>query len=333
MSLVLTSFFCSIKISLSSKGLCAEMYLLSLIFKIFPSSVDDAAKKRFLCTICEESFEERYQLKYHEARHNLQKCEIKCYYCDKGFYTVDDLDTHLAVHHKQSRFVCPECKQCFTNKVPFMSHIKSHQEGLCENIPTNPEEKNTCKICNRNFTDRRAWTKHLKLHTQASQLHRCEECKKDFCAIKDLKRHLIISHRGTSVVCPHCEKAFREMRNFLRHIKIHDKDYSKETFRCGECNKICGTKTGLKLHMNNGHQKATHICNICGKTLSSSWNLNKHFKLHIEPRIRRELTDKNKKTQKEFTCELCGKIFQTRGRFNLHMNKHIKGKKALQKTR
>lgn len=312
-----------------------KLFVLERIFRncfknLFPSRINTPPLKPFRCTTCNETFKERYQLKYHEARHNLQTHKAKCNHCDKGFYTVEDLGAHCAVHHKQNRFVCPECKQSFPNK----NRLKTHQE-LC--IKKGLEEENlTCKICKKPFTGKSHLTKHLQMHAADTKPHKCEQCNEHFYTVREFKKHLA-SHRGVQNSCPHCNRTFSDPRNFTRHVKTHREDYVKKTFPCDICGKVCESNGGLKQHMNNGHKKIDYTCSVCGKLLSSSQNLEHHLWLHTQGKLftcgicktgfgTKESLDKHEKgahgVEETFRCQVCDKTFDKRWRMIMHMRRH-----------
>lgn len=56
-----------------------------------------------------------------------------------------------------------------------------------------------------------------------------------------------------------------------------------------------------------GAVKKVFICQICGKTLSSSYNL----KVHVESKC---------STVKKFNCEICGSFFLTQHSLKTHLN-------------
>ena len=56
------------------------------------------------------------------------------------------------------------------------------------------------------------------------------------------------------VVCDICRKAFVNKSSLKRHMKVHNRDQTKETFKCNECGISFSAKHKMKLHNISKHE-------------------------------------------------------------------------------
>uniref|UniRef100_A0ABD2XCY8 C2H2-type domain-containing protein n=1 Tax=Trichogramma kaykai TaxID=54128 RepID=A0ABD2XCY8_9HYME len=69
-----------------------------------------------------------------------------------------------------------------------------------------------------------------------------------------------------------CE--LREQNEKRSHI---DKEHSDRGHMCDTCGKKLSTKANFKIHVNSIHNHITPLCDICKKKFSSKFNLKKHI--------------------------------------------------------
>ncbi|CAG9798803.1 unnamed protein product [Chironomus riparius] len=103
---------------------------------------------------------------------------------------------------------------------------------------------------------------------------------------------------------------------------------------------VCGLsvdRNKYERHKLYGHkQKQDHICNVCNKIFTSSYNLKYHMAHHINARSFKcnecssayntasDLAQHQRTHDRgrEFYCEECAMLFETRSKFNAHMKIH-----------
>ncbi len=109
------------------------------------------------------------------------------------------------------------------------------------------------------------------------------------------------------------------------------------SYRCGLCEKVCTSQTGLQNHIYHNHRDCgskAHRCRQCNKSYTTTSRLNRHVKQthmgiydHICPvchkgfanlaRYKGHLVSHGGKPQ--FTCNICSRAF----RYKEQLQKHI----------
>uniref|UniRef100_A0ABD2XD90 C2H2-type domain-containing protein n=1 Tax=Trichogramma kaykai TaxID=54128 RepID=A0ABD2XD90_9HYME len=98
-----------------------------------------------------------------------------------------------------------------------------------------------------------------------------------------------------------CE--LREQNEKRSHI---DKEHSDRGHMCDTCGKKLSTKANFKIHVNSIHNHITPLCDICKKKFSSKFNLKKHIEsVH---------------NGTKHTCRECGKAFTQKSRLQIHID-------------
>lgn len=124
-------------------------------------------------------------------------------------------------------------------------------------------------------------------HSKKDSSLKCERCKKLFCLVKSLRRHIRQNNcviKGDDYVrpskrpalCPHCGTTFIDRARLRKHIMgVHLK---AKNHRCEECGKAFLFRKDLTRHMDTAHVDETHVCDFCPKTFTSVIYLREHVK-------------------------------------------------------
>lgn len=167
----------------------------------------------------------------------------------------------------------------------------------------------------------------------------CDECKKTFKTLRQVKGHKRKCHTKKSSVkkmwtCPTCHEIF-SYNEYLKHIKIH----GKNRYQCEFCEKWFEHKHVLLTHREIHLDLERPVCTICQNTFKNVNNLRKHITLVHEnilvafcdlcgkgfkqrgdlPKHKR-LTHSN---ERNFECEICNKKFKTNSFLNKHKKMHL----------
>ena len=109
-----------------------------------------------------------------------------------------------------------DCQLC-GRSFHFSTHLKRHMQN---------HETDTmfpCYFCSQQFTNRPNLSKHMRIHAQADNTYKCNNCEQAFDLFKDLKAHVITSHANFNekYICKICKKTFIILKNYRAHLKMH----------------------------------------------------------------------------------------------------------------
>ena len=164
-------------------------------------------EKLHSCDYCQNSFSNQYDLRKHMKTHKKKK-PYSCSLCSKSFEYADQLKAHLICHTEEKGALrCPNCPMIFSKSSHLRSHLSTHS-GVHMEIHTAEKPKKTysCAYCKNFFTNKRAYFKHIKTHTEVNP-YGCSQCPKSFEHADQLKVHFIC-HTGEEGAfrCPNCSK-------------------------------------------------------------------------------------------------------------------------------
>ena len=121
----------------------------------------------------------------------------------------------------------------------------------------NKSELNSCKYCEKKFSQQRALKAHEKIHT-GEKLHSCKYCEKNFSQQSLVKQHERTHTGEKPFSCRYCEKKFSQQHSAKEHERIHT---GEKPYSCKNCNYRATsrgnmTKHELKVHANEKQRTA-----------------------------------------------------------------------------
>ncbi|XP_034937442.1 PR domain zinc finger protein 15-like [Chelonus insularis] len=169
-----------------------------------------------------------------------------------------------------------------------------------------------CDICGKKFQRPDYLYRHLRKHTGEFI---CSGCLGVFARKENLLTH-VCSFQKTNVnlECPYCSKTFAVKKYLKRHMARHF-----EHNRCKWCRNTFTSPLELKSHECNAPK---HICNQCNKIFVHRAHLNRHMKLHSEPKPIIQKIKKKSTEDEPAICEKCGDIFKTPYSLKQHLKSH-----------
>ena len=142
---------------------------------------------RWKCKTCKKECAQRVSMVIHEKKH--EGLEYKCLVCGKNFMCKYRLAYHTKRQHDESetKFKCNVCDKKFAHKSGLYNHKKIHKEVL-----------HHCKFCDHSCNDLNNLKVHEKSHHQI-YIIKCPECEKEFRKQANLKSHMKLMHRNTTL--------------------------------------------------------------------------------------------------------------------------------------
>lgn len=207
--------------------------------------------KRFLCEVCQKTFNSSHNLKTHVKMTHLPE-DLKKYFCekcDKRFGTAFQLKQHQMTHvgSEERTFKCDTCSKMFPGRPHLLSHIRLVHE---KRKPYN------CDQCDRSFTGKVFLVNHVAaVHTEGGGAPK-------------------------KVQCSHCDKFFANETSMKKHLSRLNK--TGEKFICKECGHESPNKTAMRGHMTRNHDpnRRTFVCTTCGKQFKTMKTLTEHNAVH-----------------------------------------------------
>ena len=202
-------------------------------------------KFHFICKICEQKFENNFQLDDHwESQHS--KYWLRCKMCKYDTKSLS-CQRHLRVHMKKVHFSCVICEILFENSQELNTHFKLTHKTSDNRV-----------ICHINGC----------LQTNQTVMH--------------LYNHLNSVHKGVWYNCDQCNIRFNNESNLKRHKNVKHIKIPPKKIKCSLCD-IEVQKRSLLNHMQNIHgENPTLFCSKCQFSTKDSKYLQLHEEGHLE---------------------------------------------------
>ena len=219
----------------------------------------------FPCSECSKRFTNAASLKQHHFNwhspdhYRRHKCPV----CDKGFFKVKQLKTHMVTHSDERPFKCGDCDKAFKLECSLVVHKRTHS-GFRPHI---------CDICSKAFTQRANLVAHIRVHT-GEKPYVCHLCAATFAKLSGLNRHLF-SHTGKKPhKCEECDKAFARLPSLISHQMIHT---GLKPLACEFCGKLFRQRSVLAYHRRSMHlHLKPYKCSRCDNCYTKNENKKKH---------------------------------------------------------
>jgi len=120
---------------------------------------EEDQKNYIFCEVCDKKFLRRENYKLHIVIHDSKRQKtLTCPRCDKAFYTVNMLRSHMKTHEFQKEALCTFCGAVFLTAGALRRHIKV--KHVSEDLEGGPQY--TCHICGKSFLRKDYLAQHLK---------------------------------------------------------------------------------------------------------------------------------------------------------------------------
>ena len=147
-------------------------------------------KQNNTCTICNESFLKKSNLRIHLKAHCDTKITYSCRMCDVLFDKTTELEQHMQVTH--NTFACDICSKSFPSLAAMEEHKGEHNKQTFY-----------CHLCKKICPNKDDLVNHLETHHMA-----CSKCGKTFTRKEYMLRHVDECHADQTFPCEICNKTF-----------------------------------------------------------------------------------------------------------------------------
>ncbi|XP_045768570.1 zinc finger protein 2-like [Maniola jurtina] len=256
-------------------------------------------KKQFSCSKCLKTFRKLKTLRAHAKVCSATiKSEFACSQCTEGFDSEHDLKLHSAIHVKGSPWKCVECDKEFTDRSRFRRHIRIHMAST---------RRWACNTCGKAFGELSALRRHARIHTGElkEKTIQCKQCDKKFADKNQLREHNARHTGERPCTCDVCEKSFPSPRLLASHRRVHS---DHMPYACAYCDKRFRMKATLITHHRTHTGERPYTCTTCGKSFIQASNLNLHIRVHTG--------------EKPYSCDVCGRGFASGSRLAVHARVH-----------
>jgi len=179
--------------------------------------------EKYLCTYkCGEAFPKNDDLKEHINKVHLP---YPCSYCSIRKKTSKSLNSHIFIHHPETRYKYDEQEDNFKCCYP---NCKKHTDNLIsiKNHYSRTHNENTypCNKCDRIFKQKYRLTEHIEDHLPKTI--QCKNCPSMFRHEREYSYHLKRIHSDKIHKCTvdGCNLSYSTIGEFNSHIKWHNKD-------------------------------------------------------------------------------------------------------------
>ncbi|EDS43900.1 transcription factor grauzone [Culex quinquefasciatus] len=288
-----------------------------------------------ICDQCSQTFDKFYQLQIHCREVHQTKGRITC--CNKDFIERARLLEHLRSHDDPDLLRCVVCQALLS----CAGNLRRHQVQNHTVFTGTPVNAMTCEKCAKTFTDKSAYSTHVKGHLAletkqfqcvecdrisaqlAAQKHVikrhtlkfdyvCEVCAKGFISRQELEAHTASAHdpdaaQASRVQCPDCHRSFSKWSLRKHRLMMHE---TSEPVSCEICGKQAPNRVALGSHKRFVHRAGKFGCTVCEKTFAKAISLREHMSTH-----------NGGDGEGLYTCPHCPRTFNSNANMHSHRKK------------
>ena len=175
-------------------------------------------EKGWACKMCEKVFAKKDILMKHTEKH-IEGINHPCLTCGKLFKSVDTLDSHKSISHKESMTEISTS----TDETIDKDSDEVGFEAIIATVMEKKKDKHEFKVYEKVCSQKEKLSK-------SAEIHSCTMCGKLFIQKSDAKRHILAKHSGLQqqVDCEFCGNTFKNKQSLGSHARIAHKAYSRQ---------------------------------------------------------------------------------------------------------
>ena len=164
----------------------------------------------------------------------------------------------------------------------------------------------SCHPCARDLQHHNLY--HIKYHESCKFCLQILHKLKPVVTVKKFHEEIKWHSKYLELICPHCDKIFRERSKQKRHV---DYAHGNLGFDCNLCEEKFASKQALDHHDQVAHRKAAPVkCDQCDVSFTSKVSMKNHKK-YVHSSV------------EKIVCKFCGSQFKQKKDLNFHLrNKH-----------
>ncbi|XP_065337445.1 zinc finger protein 569-like [Cloeon dipterum] len=224
---------------------------------------------------CQDYFKSKSEMILHINSFHKQGINqdlFQCKHCDYFTTKKFRLRLHQQWKHLPKMFKCDSCEASFGSKYLVNYHNNQfHRFDKCKSCGQDVSlaykavhrRLSLCTKCKLKFKCSGLYQLHRKSCKQNPYI--CKECGESFNVYLKFNRHVRKFHSKTaSFRCDHCDYSTFETGRMAWHMQYR---HLPKIIKCGDCNKLFGSKSILKSHKERSHKYVR--CAECAKEISN----------------------------------------------------------------
>ncbi|XP_017580196.2 uncharacterized protein si:ch73-347e22.4 [Pygocentrus nattereri] len=182
--------------------------------------------------------------------------------------SLNDSQECIEISPRLGKFECPRCGQQYEQYRTLHAHMQTHAHGY----------RYVCGPCGQSFERwNRLWL-HQRIHRRKRRFYSCSQCNLQFRFIGSYKGHMLDHAGQRPFACPVCPETFVHGEALHAHqCEFHQ--FSK-ILQCDVCGKTFSNLRNLLKHSRLHNGVVSHQCLACKLSFTNSKILQEHLKSH-----------------------------------------------------